>query len=533
MMKSGDEMAWWKTATIYEIYPKSFYSQRDSHDGDIQGIISKLDYLSELGIDALWLCPIFQSPFKDSGYDISDYYQINPDFGSMADFDQLIEEAHRRGIKVLLDMVINHTSDRHPWFISACQSADSPYRDYYIFRKGSAGKYPNNWVSSKTLGPVWSLNQSTEDYYLHIYTKHQPDLNWENPALREELYTMLGYWLNKGVDGYRLDVINKIAKKRGLPDFDYNDTNLYADAMFENNAGVHTYLKEMRQRISRDYPEALLMGQIAGISEDQAFDYVHPDRKELDLYLQFEHMDIDRGHEGRRKSWTVKQFRDSVMKWQRLSEQGVWPTVFFGSHDATRMMPHFGNSSPAYGILSAKMLVTLQLCLRGTQVIYMGDEWGLDNVKYNRIHDFSDIRTHGIYQKRLEKGESAEDILSDLRFSARDNARYPLPWSAYDAMVGNQESVVEFYKRIIAFRKKEQCLLDGAICSLALKEKDVFAYQRTNGHVIITVIANMGQSSLTITMNGYGEQIIGNYDHQRSMKLRPYEVRVFRLEQPE
>ncbi len=413
-MKNYD-YKWWHHATIYEIYPpKSFAMTLGG------GIISKLPYLKSLGVDTLWLCPIFASPpFRDSGYDVSDYYAINPEFGSMSDLESLLEQAHSIGIRIILDMVINHTSDEHPWFKEACESVDSPSRDYYIFRQGDKDQLPNNWESSKTLAPVWTYNDATKDYYLHIYTRHQPDLNWDKKELRQAIYKILRFWLNKGVDGFRLDVINKLAKASGLPDYTGHEDNPYADVMFENNEKVHDFIQEMHSQVFEQFPEAVIIGQTAGITPDQAHDYIHPSRKELNLYLQFEHMDIDKALEGRRRSWHISELYDSVMKWQLLMEDGLWPTVFFGSHDSSRLVARYGDVSEDYHVLSAKMLCTLQLCLGGTQIIYMGDELGLYNVDYEHIDEFTDIRSHDIYRSRRDKGESRESIIEDLRQVAR------------------------------------------------------------------------------------------------------------------
>ncbi len=522
---------WWDHAIIYEIYTKSFRDGNGDNIGDLTGVISRLDYLCKLGIDTIWLCPVFLSPFKDGGYDISDYYKINPDFGTMDDMEKLIKKAHQKNIKIILDMVINHTSNQHPWFLSACQSKSSPYRDYYIFRETDGSSLPNNWISSKTLEPVWTYNPKTNDYYLHIYTKYQPDLNWDNKEVREEIYKILKFWLKKGIDGYRFDVINKIAKAEGLPNLSEEDVSPYADHLFENQEMVHEYIKELNKEILTDYPEALLMGQTSGITTGQAVDYVHPSRNELHLYLQFEHVDIDKGHEGRHKDWSIKEFKESVMKWQMMADKGVWPTVFFGSHDLTRMVEHFGNIHPEYHSISAKMLAVIQLGLAGTQIIYMGDELALKNVEYKSIGEFTDIRSHSIYQARLKKGEVKEEILKDLRFISRDNARYPIPWERAERMSRDNTSVLEFYKRITEFRKSEPAVLFGSVRPILDNEKDLFAYQRNYRHIIITVLANMTGDIIRIDMTGYGiETGICNYEQSSKYELKPYEARIYKLE---
>lgn len=520
---------WWHDAVIYEIYPKSFYKTTES-GGIIKGIDAKLSYLKELGVDALWLCPIFMSPFKDSGYDVSDYYTVNPDFGTMHEFETLIRHAHALGIRIILDMVINHTSNAHPWFQSACRSKESPYRDYYIFREGKGDELPNNWISSKTLGPVWTFNALTQDYYLHIYTKYQPDLNWENPALRDEIYKMLRFWLDKGVDGYRLDVINKIAKKKGLPDYEGDDEHPYADSMFENNRKVHDYIQEMRQGVFDDYPECLVIGQTAGITPEQAYTYCHPSRRELDLYLQFEHTDIGKAYEGRMKQWSIQDLSNLVLKWQKTMQDGVWPTTFFGNHDSPRMVSKYGNADPVYKNLAAKMLCTLQLGLAGTQVIYMGDELALGNVTYNHIQDFEDIRSHAIYDSRLKKGEEEADILGDLRATARDNARYEIPWDLKDKMIKEDYSSLNYYKEMIQLRKQLKVLRRGNTVVLDLGNASLFSYKRVWGNEVVTVICNMSNQCIKVKEENYGVVKIHNYAPMETGLYRPFEVKLYWME---
>lgn len=527
----NNQYKWWNHSIIYEIYTKNFVDSNGDKIGDIKGIISKLDYLVELGVDALWLCPIFLSPFIDGGYDISDYYEINPEFGTMVDFESLVEKAHQKNIKIILDMVINHTSDQHPWFLSACQSKISPYRDYYIFRQAKNNELPNNWISSRTLESVWTLNFKTDDYYLHIYTKYQPDLNWENEKLREEIYKMLKFWLEKGIDGFRFDVINKIAKADGLPDLPNGIEHFYADYLFENQNKVHQYINEIRGKVFKDYPDALFMGQTSGINRKQAFEYAHQSRNELDLYLQFDHVDIDKGFEGRRKSWTVSNLKKLIFKWQRLAQEGVWPVIFFGSHDLKRMVNCYGNTSAEYHIKSAKMLAALQLCLRGTQIIYMGDELALKNRIYKSIDEFKDTRSHSIYNKRIKNGENEKEIIDDLQFIARDNARYSIPWKIADEMEGDLTSILAFYQKLITFRKSEPVLLYGDCLSIYNDIEGLFAYERRLENKTITVLANMTDDIIELDMSNMGTLTDNsNYDIRSEFCLRAYEVRIYTID---
>ena len=530
-MENIENSKWWYNATIYEIFPKSFSDSTGNGIGDINGIISKLDYLEYLGIDAIWLCPIFVSEFKDSGYDVENYYDINPMFGNLDDFELLIKKAHEKNIKVILDITLNHTSDKHPWFISACESESSPYRNYYIFNKRKEDRLPNNWISSRTLKSVWTPNEKTDDYYLHIYTKHQPDLNWHNKDLREELYKILRFWLDKGVDGFRFDVINKIVKAKGLPDIEINPNNVYADYMFENQEDTHKYIKEMRSEVFSKYEDVLLLGQTGGVDEKEAVKFAAESRHELDLFLQFDYIDIDKGPDARKKTWTVKELKSYIMKWQNLVRKNVWPTVFFSSHDTSRAVNRYGNSNRKYKNISAKMIAAIQICLQGTQIIYMGDEFGLTNKKRKHIDDFEDIKSKDIYSARIKSGESKKIILDDLKHLARDNARDDIPWNICQKQTSNSRSVFSFYKSLLEMRKKEEALLYGKTIPILDNILNVFAYQREYDKVIITVIANMSKKEIAIDLREFGTNIVmNNYKTMNSTKLKEYEVRIYKME---
>lgn len=518
---------WWHRATIYEIYPKSFNTT-------FKGITAKLDYLVSLGIDALWLCPIFLSPFVDSGYDVADYYKVNPSFGTMEEFESLLMEAHDRGLKVILDMVLNHTSDLHPWFQSAQKDQKSDYRDYYIFGQGKEDQPPNNWISSKTLQSVWTYNDRTEDYYFHAYTKHQPDLNWDNPRLRDALYQVLRFWLEKGVDGFRLDVINKIAKAKGFKDYTPSINNPYADAMYENQPQVHEYLREMNDKVFTQYPDAVTMGQTAGVTYEQACGYCHYNQKALNLYLQFEHMDLDKGCAGAQKPYTTKALLKALLPWQQLAEDGVWPTVFFGSHDAPRMVNHYGANNERYSDKSAKMLFGFQMCLLGTQVVYMGDELGLRNKCFESIEAFEDIRSHDIYEARIASGSRVEEVLQDLNRTARDHARYPMPWDLAETQKNKKNSVLSFYKAMIAYRKESEVLRYGKVESVTTKECDMIVVSRAYKRKKILMIANRSDRVLAYSLEGLCSGDIKDYELVVSNEnpldpgvLSPFEIRIY------
>lgn len=529
----NDIYKWWHTATIYEIYPKAFIESK--HKGNvIQGIISKLDYLYGLGVDALWLCPIFDSPFIDSGYDIRSYYDVNPDFGTIEDIKMLIKECHNKGMRLILDIALNHTSSEHPWFIEASKDNNSPYRDYYFFRqgknKGEGAPYPNNWVSSRTMSSMWAKNSFTDDYYFHIYTKQQPDLNWRNKTVRNEVIHILKYWIELGIDGFRLDVINKVAKPEGLPDkiYDRDLLEKYADKMVENLPEVHDYIREMRETIEAEHKDVLWIGQTAGISVQQAYDYTNPDRNELDLCLTFEHTDINKTSECRQVKWTVKQLKAILAKWQNTMNEGLWPTVFFGNHDVARMVSRYVDAKEDEIPICAKLLCTLQLCLGGTQIIYMGDELGLPNASYEDIDDFEDVRSQMIYAKRIEAGESKEEILSELNKLARDHARYPIPWSKHESAINQPNSVYNYYKETIALRKKNDCLTKGITEFIDVEDEALIAYRRYYKGDTFTIVANMTRDKVNTKDMGFeGTVLHGNYETLEYDNFRPYEVKVY------
>lgn len=551
-MLSVNKGKWWQQAVIYEIFPRSFKDSNHDGIGDIKGIISKLDYLKSLGVDAIWLCPIYPSPNIDGGYDVADYYNINSEIGIMNDMDELIEKAHIREIKVILDLVANHTSDRHYWFQEAKASKKSKFRDYYIWRQGKAnGSEPNNWISSKTGTTVWSKTKETDEYYLHLYTENQPDLNWESKGVRNEIYNIMKYWFNKGIDGFRMDVINKIAKAPGLPDISQEEScYFYAEKYFENQPHIHQYLKEMHEEVLAKYSDKVAIGQTSGISPEQALLYTEISRQEINLFLQFEHVDCDRGLEGRKLIFDPYIFKQYIFKWQIALEGKLCNTIFFGSHDLPRMVSHYGNDK-LYHKRSATMLATIQLLLKGTQIIYMGDEIGMTNVDYDNVHDYKDNRSISVYEKRVyEYKEDKESVISDIKALARDNARYPMQWddtlyggfsdiepwmkvsaNYKDINVRNQErdsnSILSYYKKLIALRKKESVIGIGRFEPIFEDDKHLFAYKRVDKDTVLTVIANISTNERYINVRELGNCILHNYDNVVNV-LRPYEVKVYK-----
>ena len=388
------QQKWWKEAVVYQVYPRSFYDSNGDGIGDLRGVIQKLDYLKELGIDVVWLNPIYKSPNADNGYDISDYYDIMDEFGTMADFEDLLEEVHQRGMRLIMDLVVNHTSDEHAWFIESRQSKDNEYRDYYIWRPGKEGNEPpNNWISAFS-GSAWEYDETSGEYYLHVYAKKQPDLNWENERVRQDVYNMMKWWLNKGIDGFRMDVINVISKVSHLPDDEgpVGNHRRKGSRYYINGPKVHEYLKEMNKEVLSQY-DAMTVGETPKVNPHIAKYYVNEDRNELNMLIHFEHMDIDFGPRGKYDygSWKLIDIKKIMYGWyEGLKEQG-WNAWYFSNHDQPRALSRFGNDKE-YRVESAKMLATLLLTWPGTPYIYQGEEIGMTNVAFDSIEDYNDVK---------------------------------------------------------------------------------------------------------------------------------------------
>ena len=503
---------WYKNAIIYEIYPASFTTE------GLQGVIKKLDYIKKLGVQAIWLCPIFKSPFMDSGYDTQDYYKVNEKFGSMSNLEELIDKAHERELKVILDIALNHTSNEHEWFVDACKSKESKYRDYYIFRDANDEEYPNNWISSKTLKPTWTYNEKTEDYYLHIYTKYQPDLNWRNEKVRNEIYDILEFWILKGIDGFRLDVINKIAKPQVIEESESKEK--YADYLYENNQDSHLFIKEMRKKVFDKYDDILMLGQTSGINVEQGIAYGSSKNKELDIFLQFDHMDLITKNNAK--------LQKAIMIWQNIDNEDAWPTMFMGSHDSSRMVNHFATSDEKYRDIAAKMLCALQLCLKGTQIIYMGDELAVSNVRNSHIEEFIDIRSKDIYNVRMKAGVGEKQIVNELNNTTRDNARRQMPWERACDMLNDEDSVLAFYKKVISWRKQEDAILHGKTICLFEGDKNIFAYKRAYKDSEIMLFANISAKDVQLDDRSYGQKMISNYKKCTPNILLPFQVKIYK-----
>ncbi len=555
---------WWKEGVVYQIYPRSFMDSNDDGIGDIQGIISKLDYLNDLGVDIIWLSPVYQSPNDDNGYDISHYQKIMDEFGTMADWEALLKGLHDRGMKLIMDLVVNHTSDEHPWFIESRSSKENPYRDYYIWRPGKNGREPNNWRSIFS-GSVWEYDETTAEYYLHLFSKKQPDLNWENPAVREEIYRMMTWWLDKGVDGFRMDVINMISKVDGLPDASSQNDEPYQDgsAYFINGPRVHEYLREMYDRILSKY-DVMTVGETPGVTPEEAIKYVGEDRNELNMVFQFELMDVDSGAGGKWDvvPWKLTEFKRVMSKWQvELNGKG-WNSLYLSNHDQPRMVSRFGNDS-VYRVESAKMLATLLHTLQGTPYIYQGEEIGMTNVSFDTIEDYRDIETLNMYHEQLEKGENAERVLAKIHAKGRDNARTPMQWSTgenagftggtpwikvnpnfkeinVEQALQDENSIFYYYKKLISLRKKYPIIVYGDYHMLLEEDERIYAYLRKLGSEKLLVVLNFFDTEAVFQLPAgevdFTEKqlLISNYSVDEgedidNIRLRPYEARVYLL----
>ncbi|MEC0241510.1 alpha-glucosidase [Paenibacillus dokdonensis] len=553
------EQAFWKEAVVYQIYPRSFKDSNGDGIGDLQGIHSKLDYLKELGVDVIWLSPVYKSPNDDNGYDISDYYDIMDEFGTLQDWEELLAGLHNRGMKLMMDLVVNHSSDEHAWFMESRSSKDNPYRDYYIWRPGHEdGTAPNNWTSFFS-GSAWQYDDTTAEYYLHLFTKKQPDLNWENPKLRQSIYDMMTFWLDKGVDGFRMDVINLISKVPGLPD-DGKEGLSDGSPYYMNGPRIHEFLREMNEQVLSKY-EVMTVGEAPGATVEEAIKYTGKDRHELQMVFQFEHMDVDSGAEGKWDlvPWTLPKLREVLHKWQTgLAEDG-WNSLYLNNHDQPRMVSRFGNDKEYRGE-SAKMLATLLHTLKGTPYIFQGEELGMTNVKFISIEEYRDVEIHNMYnEKVVQGGADPGTIMQAIETKGRDNARTPMQWNTEanagfttgtpwisvnpnyteinaEAAVADPESIFHYYRKLIALRKQNPVMVYGDYELIMQDHEQIYAYTRTlNQEKWLIVLNFTGEPVMLDLPDGLrtegGRLIITNYpeDGMNAGELRPYEARVYSL----
>jgi len=558
--------AWWKECVVYQIYPRSFYDSNGEGIGDLRGIIQKLDYLKELGINVIWLSPVCKSPNADNGYDVSDYQDIMDEFGTLADWDELLAEMHKRGIKLLMDLVVNHTSDEHPWFKESRKSKDNPYRDFYIWRPSKNGGEPNNWVSFFS-GSAWQYDEHTDEYYLHLFTKKQPDLNWENPKVRAEVYKIMDWWLQKGIDGFRMDVINMISKVPGLPDAPVlsNDRYQFGGQYFINGPRLMEFLAEMKQKVLSRY-NILTVGETPLVNTQDAIKITSEDMGALNMVFQFEHMglDVDKSHDSypSLKQWRLLDLKGVMSRWQKDLENRAWNSIYLSNHDQPRHVSRFGDDSQ-YRVESAKMLATFIHMLQGTPYVYQGEEIGMTNVAFESIEDYRDVESLNMYKEVVyEKGADPKEILMIIHAKSRDNSRTPIQWNTSEHAgfttgtpwikvnpnykeinvsdaLADPNSIFYYYKKLIQLRKENPIIVYGSYDLILASHEEIYAFTRTLEGERLVVILNFSKNMPVFNLPenisySSAELLVSNYnvDHNEDfhqITLRPFEARVYRL----
>ncbi|CAH6950368.1 trehalose-6-phosphate hydrolase [Vibrio chagasii] len=558
-MTEHDE-SWWKTATIYQIYPKSFCDSGSKGTGDIKGIISKLDYLKHLSVDAIWLTPVYASPMIDNGYDISDYYAINPQFGTMEDFDLLLAEAHQRGIRIVMDIVVNHTSTEHAWFQSALGDKNSPYRDYYIWKDPVDGQAPTNW-QSKFGGNAWELDEATGQYYLHLFAKEQADLNWENPVVREEVKDIISFWAEKGVDGFRLDVINLISKQQDFPNDDIGDGRRF----YTDGPRVHEYLKEISEAVFQKYG-SVTVGEMSSTTLEHCQQYSNIDNSELSMVFNFHHLKVDytNGEKWTNAPFDFLQLKSIFNHWQTGLNGKGWGALFWCNHDQPRVVSRLGDDKN-YRVESAKMLAASVHMMQGTPYIYQGEEIGMTNPGYTEISQYRDVESTNMYDIMVNRdGVDHQDMMAILAQKSRDNSRTPMQWNSeahagfskaqpwldvannYPEINAEQaledtDSVFYFYKSLIELRKEVPVITHGSYQDLLPEHPSVFAYSRESEEQTLLCINNYyGEGSECTLPERFdmtnAKCLLSNYQEtdgsvtSHHQVLRPYETRILLIE---
>ncbi|MFT8887816.1 MAG: alpha-glucosidase [Ethanoligenens sp.] len=551
------EKTWWKESVVYQIYPRSFQDSNGDGVGDLPGITSRLGYIKKLGVDVVWLCPIYKSPNDDNGYDISDYRAVMKEFGTLADFETLLHTAHDLGLKIVMDLVVNHTSDEHAWFAESRQSKDNAYSDFYIWRDGKDGKEPNNWGSYFS-GSAWQYDEKREQYYLHFFSKKQPDLNWDNPDVRTSIFDMMTWWLQKGIDGFRMDVISMISKQPELPDGKVSPGAIYGDgSVFTNNGPhAHEYLHEMNQKVLSKF-DIMTVGETPGVTVDEAKKYAGLHSSELNMVFQFEHVDAH----GPYGKWNddaldLPRLKEIMTRWQTGLDGVAWNSLFWDNHDQPRAVSRFGNDSPAWRERSAKMIATCLHMMQGTPYIYQGEELGMTNVPFASLEDYRDIETLNAYDELVHKrGVAHEQMMRYLHCISRDNARTPMqwdnsanagfttgtPWIGVNpnyteinakAQEDDPDSVFSYYHRLIELRHTHGIIVYGSFVPWLEQDAHIFAYQRVLDGQRLLVLCNFSDQTLSAPLpaacTGTPKQLIGNYaDTIPTDQLRPYEARVY------
>ncbi|WP_182199935.1 glycoside hydrolase family 13 protein [Paraliobacillus salinarum] len=548
---------WWKEAVAYQIYPRSFMDSNGDGIGDIKGIISKLDYLKDLGIDVIWISPIYQSPNDDNGYDISDYQAISPEYGTMDDFDDLLQLAHQKDMKIIMDLVINHTSDEHPWFIESRSSKESPYRDYYIWREGKNDKEPSNWESIFG-GSAWEYDEHTKEYFLHVFSRKQPDLNWENPQVRADLYKMVNWWLDKGIDGFRVDAISHIKKAEGFPDMP-NPNNLDYVPSFDghmNQPGIDKFLSEFVDKTIRNY-DVMTVGEANGVELEAAEQWVGEENGYFNMIFQFDHLDLwGKSTAGK---LDIQKLKEVLTKWQKGLENVGWNALFLENHDQPRSVSTWGNDK-ALRKTSAKALATLYFLMKGTPFIYQGQEIGMTNVKFESIDDYNDVAIKNLYKQERRAGKTHDEIMKVIWKNGRDNSRTPMQWSNKEYAgftthnpwmkvnpnygdvnvadnLSDPNSIYHYYKKLIALRKSSETLINGQYDLVLEDHPNVYAYIRFDENHKYLILVNMFEKNTTIQLDQDIKMvdamlILSNYTVStcaNEMILRPYEARVYQI----
>ena len=552
------ERIWWKEAVGYQIYPRSFKDSNNDGIGDIIGIISKLDYLKELGIDVIWICPMYKSPNDDNGYDISDYQDIMDDFGNMEDFDLMLDEVHKRGMKLIIDLVINHTSDEHPWFIESKLSKDSKKRDWYIWRDGKDGAEPNNWESIFK-GSAWQYDENTEQYFLHLFSKRQPDLNWDNEEVRQEIYKMINWWLDKGIDGFRVDAISHIKKEPGLIDME-NPHNLNYVSSFDkhmNVDGIHEYLEELNKNTFSKY-DIMTVGEANGVDASESEMWVGEENGKFNMIFQFEHLNLW-GEVGENK-FNVKEYKNVLTKWQNALEGKGWNALFIENHDIPRVVSSWGNDNE-YLEESAKAFALMYFMQKGTPFIYQGQEIGMTNVRFDSIEKYNDVKSINIYEEKINEGVSVHEALKAVSSISRDNARTPMQWDStnyagfsentpwidvnenyksinVESQLANENSVLNFYKKLIKIRKENPSLIYGRYDMILEEDEKIYAYTRTLDNDKYVVIVNLSDEEALYKYDDldliYENLMLANYKVReqgilKELVLKPYEARLYKV----
>lgn len=549
---------WWKEVVVYQIYPRSFMDSNGDGVGDLQGIIAKLDYLKWLGINVIWICPMYKSPQDDNGYDISDYQDIHHEFGTMQDFDQLLQETHRRGMKLIIDLVINHTSDEHPWFLESRKSKDSPKRDWYIWRDGKNGKEPNNWESIFG-GSAWKYDEITNQYFMHVFSSRQPDLNWENLDMRKSVYDMINWWIDKGIDGFRIDAISHMKKEPGLTDLPNPEGLEYVNSMPKhmNQPGIQDYLADLCKNTFCKY-DIMTVGEANGVSAENASEWVAEENKKLNMIIQFEHVGLwDTNPE---KRIDLAKVKEVFTRWQHNLENKGWNALFVENHDVPRIVSKWGDTA-RYWRESSTAIASMYFLMQGTPFIYQGQEIGMTNTVFKSYDDFNDVSAKNYFSAKRRLGKSDAEIAAELTPLSRDNARTPMQWSAGEnagfttgkpwlklnpnhtdinvqAQQEDQDSILHFYRKLIQVRATHPVFIYGSYELLLKDHPQVYAYTRTQERESVIVVCNLSDKAVVCQLPGQVLKVesllLSNYHvapHSEisQLELKPYESRVYRL----